>query len=203
MTNLKHIGRLKNNKRKLIVAYRTIPGDPYHGLVVFTDSLPSDEHDTLIKLVESAVGQEAYELAEAMDRMYLPDGRRMLVGFHQTGKLFKIPTKDVEMTPNISTAIGLDELNNIIAQQQGVGVEDLAVKPSERAQKQAAEAAAAVAAATPVVAAPVAEENLSKEDLARKLRGQADAMYKEAKRLREVAEELLPVKKKTQAVSEE
>ena len=203
MNNLKHIGRLKNNKRKLIVAYRTIPGDPYHGLVVFTDSLPSDEHDTLIKLVESAVGQDAYELSEAMDRMYLPDGRRMLVGFHQTGKLFKIPTKDVEMTPNVSTVIGLDELNNIIAQQQGVGIEDLAVKPSERAQQQAAKAAAAVAAASADTASPALDESLSKEELARKLRGQADAMYKEAKRLREVAEELLPVKKKVQGVKEE
>lgn len=203
MSNLKHIGRLKNNKRKLIVAYRTIPNDPYNALVVFTDSLPSDEHDTLIKLVESAVGQSAYELSEAMDRTYLPDGRRMLIGFHQTGKLFKIPTKDVEMTPNITTALGLDELNTIIAQQEGVGVEDLAIKPSERAQKRADEAAASAAASATAIPAPAVEETLSKEDLARKLRGQADAMYKEAKRLREVAEELLPVKKKLPAVSEE
>jgi hypothetical protein len=127
----------------------------------------------------------------------------MLVGFHQTGKLFKIPTKDVEMTPNVSTVIGLDELNNIIAQQQGVGIEDLAVKPSERAQQQAAKAAAAVAAASADTASPALDESLSKEELARKLRGQADAMYKEAKRLREVAEELLPVKKKVQGVKEE
>ncbi len=200
MANLKHVGRLKNNKRKLIVAYRTLPGDPYSSLVVFTDSLPSDDHDSLIKLVESAVGQDAYELAEAMDRTYLPDGRRMLVGFHQTGRLFKISTKDVEMTPNINTVVSLDDLNNLIAQQQGVGIEDLSLKPSDRAQKQPT----ATPATTPsVVAAPVVEENLSKEDLARKMRGQADAMYKEAKRLRELAEELHPTKKKTQSVNEE
>lgn len=200
MVNLKHVGRLKNNKRRLIVAYRTLPGDPYSALVVFTDALPSDDHDSLIKLVESSVGQESYELAEAMDRTYLPDGRRMLVGFHQTGRLFKIPTKDVEMTPNTNAVISLDELNNLIAQQQGVGLEDLAVKPSERAQKQPV---AETATAPSVTAAPVVEEPLSKEDLARKMRGQADAMYKEAKRLRELAEELHPTKKKSQTVNEE
>jgi len=200
MANLKHVGRLKNNKRRLVVAYRTLPGDPYSALVVFTDALPSDDHDSLIKLVESSVGQESYELAEAMDRTYLPDGRRMLVGFHQTGRLFKIPTKAVEMTPNTNAVISLDELNNLIAQQQGVGLEDLAVKPSERAQKQPV----AEPATTPsVTVAPVVEENLSKEDLARKMRGQADAMYKEAKRLRELAEELHPTKKKSQPVNEE
>ena len=200
MANLKHVGRLKNNKRRLVVAYRTLPGDPYSALVVFTDALPSDDHDSLIKLVESSVGQESYELAEAMDRTYLPDGRRMLVGFHQTGRLFKIPTKDVEMTPNTNAVISLDEFNNLIAQQQGVGLEDLAAKPSERAQKQPV----AEPATTPnVTVAPVVEENLSKEDLARKMRGQADAMYKEAKRLRELAEELHPTKKKSQPVNEE
>lgn len=200
MPNLRHIGRLKNNKRKLVVAYRTIPGDPYSALVVFTDSLPSDEHDALVKLVESAVGQDAHELAEAMDRTYLPDGRRMLVGFHQTGRLFKIPTKDVEMVPNITSSVALDELNNIIAQQLGVGVEDLSVKSNERAQKQPV---AELASAAPVEHVSPVETPLSTEELARKLRGQADAMYKEAKRLREVAEELLPTKKKSSTVSEE
>ncbi len=197
MANLKHVGRIKNNKRKAIVAYRTLPGDPYHALVVFTDSLPSDEHDALIRLVESAVGQEAYELAEAMDRSYLPDGRKMLVGFHQTGRLFKIPTKDIEMVPNVNSIIGLEELNELIARNQGVSIEDLAIKPSERQQKRAAEAAPAVTATAPTETVTyAAEEPLTKEELARKLRGQADAMFKEARKLREVAEELVPTKKK-------
>lgn len=198
MANLKHVGRLKNNKRKAIVAYRTLPGDPYSALVVFTDSLAADEHDTLMKLVESAVGQEAYELAEAMDRTYLPDGRRMLVGFHQTGRLFKIPTKDVEMVPNINSVIGLDKLNEVIAEQSGVSIEDLSIKPSDRSQKRAADTAPAATAIAPTETVTQAvEEPLTKEELARKLRGQADAMFKEARKLREVAEELVPTKKKT------
>ena len=57
MPNIKHVGRIKNNKRRVIVAYRTLPGDPYNCLVVLTESLPSDEHDVLIKVVESPAGQ--------------------------------------------------------------------------------------------------------------------------------------------------
>jgi hypothetical protein len=200
MNNIKHIGRLKNNKRRVVVAYRTIPGDPYSCLVVFTEALSSDEHDTLMKLVESASGQQANELADAMFRSYLPDGRNMLVGFHQTGRLQKIATKDVEMTPNINAAIGLDELNQIIAQQRGVSLEDLAGSTAQsKAQSASAEAQqTATAMSNDYVedAVTISEEPLTDEALAAKYRSDADRMYKEAKRLRELAEELSPTKKK-------
>ena len=96
---LKHVGRMISNKRKVIVAYRVIPGDPENCLVVQTENLSADEHDTLIKAVESASGQEAYEFGEAMARTFLPDGRNMLAGFHTTGKFRKVLTTEVEMTP--------------------------------------------------------------------------------------------------------
>ena len=92
MANLKHTGRLKNNQRKCAVAYRVVPGEPESCLVVQTESLMAEEHDSLINLIESAAGQEAYELGEAMARTQLPDGRNMLAGFHTTGKFTKLPT---------------------------------------------------------------------------------------------------------------
>lgn len=194
MPNLKHVGRLKNNKRRAIVAYRTIPGDPYSALVILTESLPADEHDSLIKLVESAAGQEAYELADAMSRTYLPDGRNMLAGFHQTGQLKKVSTSDIEMTPDSLSSIVLTKLNEIIAQQRGVSLEDLAVKPvSSAATTQ--EATASTTVADPVVV--VAEQPLSDDDLARKYRSDADRLSKEAANLRRMAEDLVPTKKKS------
>ena len=196
MANLKHVGRLKTNKRRVIVAYRTLPSDPYNALVIFTDALPADEHDSLIKLVESPAGQEAYELAEAMSRTRLPDGRVMLVGFHQTGRLFKIPTKDVEMVPSVNATVGLDELNQIIAQQRGIALEDLSLQPSEREAQKAA-AAAAVTAIETVAVAP--SEPLSDAETATQYRAKADALYKEAKRLRDEAEKLVPMKKTSKA----
>lgn len=194
MPNLKHVGRLKNNKRRVIVAYRTIPGDPYSALVILTESLPADEHDSLIKLVESAAGQEAYELADAMSRTYLPDGRNMLAGFHQTGQLKKVSTSDIEMTPDSLSSIVLTKLNEIIAQQRGVSLEDLAVKPVSSAAT-TKEATASTTVAEPVVV--VAEQPLNDDDLARKYRSDADRLSKEAANLRRMAEDLVPTKKKS------
>jgi hypothetical protein len=198
MANLKHVGRLKNNKKRTIVAYRTLPGDPYSCLVVLTESLPADEHDALIKLVESPAGQQANELAEAMSRAYLSDGRNMLAGFHQTGRLKKLQTVDVEMTPDTRSVVGLDKLNELIATQRGIAIEDLAVKPVNQpavAKPQVdtvAEAELTVPAENPHVV-------LTDDERATQLRGQADRLYKEAKRLRDEAEALAPTKKKAKA----
>lgn len=196
MANIKHVGRLKTNRRRVIVAYRTLPNDPYNSLVIFTDSLPADEHDSLIKLVESPAGQEAYELAEAMARVRLPDGRVMLTGFHQTGRLFKMATKDVEMTPSINATVGLDQLNEIIAQQRGIALEDLALQSTDR------EAQKAVPAATVQTIEAVAElpaEPLSDADKAKQLRARATELHRQAQLLRDEAEQLVPTKKTSKA----
>ena len=200
---LKHIGRMKNNQRKVIVAYRTIPGDSSNAIVVTTENLAADEHDSLMKLVESNAGQTAYELADAMARSVLPDGRNMLAAFHATGKMVKVSTNLVEMTPDTKTIIMLDELNKIIAQQKGVSIDDLAIKPSSVKQETAAtvnEIPQTSLPSEPLQAA--SDEVLTDEVLASRYRSQADALYKESKRLREQAEELAPTKKKTVKTSE-
>lgn len=202
MPDYKHIGRVKTNQRKVIVAYRVIPGDPDNALVVQTENLMAEEHDSLIKLVESAAGQNAYEFAEAMARAVLPDGRNMLAGFHTTGKLSKVPSDLIEMVPNRASVINLKELNETIAQQRGVTVADLAIKgPNGETVQAQTEAAAApvnpvdMYAATPEPEA-AADGILTDEQIAAKLRSDADRLFKEAKALREQAEELAPTKKK-------
>jgi len=204
---LKHVGRMKKNQRKVIVAYRVVPGEPENAIVVTTENLMADEHDALIKAVESDAGQTSYEFAEAMARTQLPDGRNMLAGFHTTGKMVKVATKDVEMVPDSKTTIALDELNSIIAKQKGISVEDLALKPDGSTPKTNKEATATNdliveeynldAPAEVVQAAQEANnEVMSDDELAAKYRSDADRLFKEAKRLREQAEELAPTKKK-------
>ena len=198
---IKHVGRIRGNKRKVIVAYRVVPNEPENCLIVQTENLDASEHDALIKAVESSAGQEAYEFGEAMARTQLPDGRNMLAGFHTTGKLRKVPTSEIEMTPDTRSSIMLDELNKMIAEQQGVSIEDLALKGSDREQansnaRKEAEAAEEDLASVQPVEAP-ADGVLSDEDLAAQYRSQADRLYKEAKALREQAEELVPTKRKT------
>jgi hypothetical protein len=199
---LKHVGRMANNQRKVIVAYKVVPGEPENCIVVTTENLGADEHDTLIKLVESPAGQEAEDLATAMMRTSLPDGSNMLARFHTTGKMVKVPTKAVEMMPNRNTSILLSELNELIAQQKGVTVNDLAVKgrdgstvpssqqsePTITASEMAAQSAGTTGAGT--------DDVITDEALAAKFRSDADRLSKEAAALRRQAEELVPTVKK-------
>jgi hypothetical protein len=196
---LKHVGRIATNQRKVVVAYRVIPGDPDYCLVVQTENLSADEHDALIKAVESAAGQEAYEFAECMARTYLPDGRNMLAGFSKTGKLNKVPTNTVEMTPNRNTSILLEELNKTIADQKGVTVADLAIKGpnGETVQPSTSKTEPAVDPVSTYTETPSTDGVITDEQLAAQYRSQADALFKEAKALREQAEELAPTKKRT------
>lgn len=197
---LKHVGRMAHNKRRVIVAYKVLPGDPDNCVVVTTENLEAGDHDALIKLVESPAGQEADDLATVMMRTSLSDGSNMLARFHTTGKMVKVKTSDVEMIPNQNTSIRLNELNEAIAQQRGVTVNDLAVKDRNgntvEAPKDPVMTASEMAAAAPNVA-PVADEGvITDEALAKKFRSDADRLSKEAAELRRQAEELVPSKKK-------
>jgi hypothetical protein len=193
---------MANNQRKVIVAYKVVPGEPDNCIVVTTENLGADEHDTLIKLVESAAGQESEDLATAMMRTSLPDGSNMLARFHTTGKMIKVPTKNVEMMPNRNTSILLSELNELIAQQKGVTVNDLAVKTRDgstvpTAQQSEPKITASEMAAQSAGTAAVATDGvLTDEALAAKFRSDADRLSKEAAVLRRQAEELMPTVKK-------
>lgn len=202
MATLKHVGRMVKTKRKAIVAYRVVPGDPEYCLVIPTESLAADEHDAVINAVESNAGQSAYEFAEAMMRTQLPDGRNMLVGLNNTGRLTKVLQSEIEMTPNTTSSVNLAELNKIVAEQKGVTVNDLALKDNNGNTIPVSETSNSVepvdaAALYTQDAAPATDGVLTDDDLAAQYRSQADAMFKEAKRLREQAEELSPTKKKT------
>lgn len=215
MAEIKHVGRLKSNQRKVIVAYRVIPGEnpPKNALVIDTATLRDEDHDVLINTVEGNAGQTAFEFAEVMARTSLSDGANMLARFHSTGRLQSIPMTEIEMTPNTATAVGLDELNKIIADQRGVTIADLAMKdPNELPEGTTITEAGSVsempktankAVVAEAQAATLQAPNdgvLTDADLAAKYRSDADRLYKEAKALRAQAEELVPtVKKKTSA----
>ena len=192
MANMKHIGRMKETGRKVAVVFRTIPGDPHSALVVQTENIKDADHDKLMTLIESNTGQTADELADAMQRTPLGDGSMMLNSFHLTGKLTKVSTSDVEMTPDTASTISLDELNKMIAEQKGVGVADLAVGGSAVDTIATAETVPSGEASATVEAAK--EQPLTDEQLANNMRADADRLFKEATELRKQAEDLDPSK---------
>jgi len=203
---LKHVGRMANNQRKVIVAYKVLPGEPDECVVVTTENLEAGDHDSLMKLVESNAGQQADDLATVMMRSTLPDGSNMLARFHKTGKMIKVKTTNVQMIPNRNSTIMLNDLNDAIAKQRGVTVNDLAITGKDGkttavlgSVDQSAITASEMAAVAPGIA-PIADDGvITDETLAKKFRSDADRLSKEAAELRRQAEELVPTKKKVAA----
>lgn len=199
MAELKHIGRIKATGRKVLVAFRTLPGESDSALVIQTENLTDAQHDSIIKLVESPAGQSSYEFAEVLSRASFPDGSTMLPFLHVNGKLSKVKTSDVEMTPNLHTRISLDELNQLIAEQRGISINDLAIGNQPQAQTAATIQDISELTETDVVAesevAAIPVEPLTDEQLAKKYRSDADRLSKEAANLRRMAEELVPSKR--------
>jgi hypothetical protein len=190
---MKHVGKMKNNSARVVVAYRTLPDEPHNCLVVGTQGLGDSYHDTLMSVVESDSGQQANELAEALASRRFPDGTVMLGYLHANGHLRKVPTNTVMMTPDSQTTIPLDQLNEIIAQQKGVSVEDLAVNDGSQESKPKKKTAEKKADGIDAEPATSAAE----------MRSRADALYKEAAKLRKEADEIDPPKSKAKKVAAE
>ena len=192
---MKHVGKMKNNGAKIVIVYRTIPGDARSALVIGTQALMDSYHDALMSLVESDTGQQANELADVLSVRRFPDGSNMLEYVHVKGLLKKVPTNGVIVTPDNKTSIPLDELNNIIAEQKGVKLEDLSIKDGVNATIPTLAEDAKPASAEVVVDEPaeiIVEQKLSPAEL----RSKADALYKEAAKLRKEADDAEPPKSK-------
>lgn len=188
---MKHVGKMKNNGARVAVVYRTLPGDHLNALVVGTNGLGDSYHDALMSLIEEPAGQSANELADILAVRRFPDGRNMLEFLHNNAHLKKVPTSNVLMTPAPQTQIQLDELNKLIADQKGVKVEDLAIQEEGATTKSSAKKEETVT--TEKVETAQTNFDLTPAEM----RSRADALYKEAARLRKEADQLDPPKKKT------
>jgi hypothetical protein len=193
MQSLKHVGRIKGSGKKVLVAFRTLPGDAYSALVVPTENLPDDLHNAIINLVESASAQESYEFAEALDRTQFPDGSRMLPNLHANGRLIKVSTDQVEMTPVIGSSILLSELNQIIAEQRGIAVDDLYISPRDGDKIKSKDEAPEITVSNTTTDTEIKFDSAEAE--AKHYRSQADKLAKQAAEFRRKAEELVPTKK--------
>jgi len=191
---MKHVGKMKNNSARVVAVYRTLPGEPNSCLVVGTQGLSDSHHDSLMTLIESDSGQQANELADILSVRKFPDGSNMLQYLHINGHLKKVRSDIVLMTPNPQTQIPLNELNELIAKQKGVRVEDLAVNDSSTTKTEAPKEKAVV---KEIVETEVKQETLKLTPA--EMRSRADSLYKEAAKLRKEADELDPPKKKAKA----
>jgi hypothetical protein len=208
---LKHVGKMTNNDAKIIIVYRTLPGDPHSALVVGTSQLGDTYHDALMNLLQDVSGQQANEFADIMAVRKFPDGSNMLEWLHTRGHLKKVPTSKVMVTPNNNNHVLLEELNKIIAEQRGVRVEDLAVNDGSNPKK----AAPKKDDPTRTTSSSVNEDGSSTDTVSERievapenltptqLRSRADKLFKEAQLLRKQADEVDPPKSKKKVPSVE
>lgn len=194
---------MKNNGAKLAVVFRTIPNEPQSALVCGTNALPDAFHDSLMSLIESDSGQQANELADVLAVRKFPDGSNMLEFLHRNGQLIKVATNMVVMMFDAKNQIPLNELNQLIADQKGVTIDQLAISetteiataPSKEPVKTKWDKAREDKAKTEEIVVNSAIELSPAE-----MRSRADALYKEAARLRKDADAIDPPKKKTSKV---
>jgi hypothetical protein len=109
---LKHVG--KHGDRKVCILFRQVPGEDHMCLLIYPETIPAHWQDTIQKVLESDIGQQAEELADALHRSLLPDGRAILETLHQDRMIKKVRTADIIITPRTDAKIRLDELNKML-----------------------------------------------------------------------------------------
>lgn len=109
---MKHVGR--HGDRKVAVLFREVPQESHMCLVIYPDTLPAPWEASIMKVLESDVGQQAENFADALHRSLLPDGRIILDTLHREKMIKKVRTADVVITPRSDSNIRLDELNNML-----------------------------------------------------------------------------------------
>ena len=136
--HFKHIGELADeSKAKVVIMYRTVPGEADNCLVVGTKFLPDLYHNALMKAGESEGGEDADEFADFASRQTFPDGTNMLAMMHNDNYIKKFKTNQIMVTFGNTEdgKILLNKLNEMIAKEKGVSVKDLAKDPDAVEQK--------------------------------------------------------------------
>lgn len=210
MSFLRHVG--KHGDRKVAVVFREIPGEPHMALVTYTELLNQNIHDPMMRCIESDIGQNSENLADALNRSYTKDGRFILQVLHSEGQLKKVNTETIVMTPQPNVRIKLNELNAILDEMQKG--EDATKKLAELDKSLGMQNPGDVArrmrgnADTPASPVSSSSDALSDDVIAQRLRDQANKMtiearglMAEAERLMKEASQMEPVKPVTESVS--
>ena len=175
MSFLRHVGKIGD--RKVAIIFRQVPGEPHMALVTYTETLNRHIHDPMIKCIESDIGQNSKDLADALNRTHTVDGKYILQVLHQQKLIKKVQTETVIVTPNPQTKIKLIDLNKILDEMEA----------GESAVKRLAEidelAPTDIARQFKGTAISDPEGVLADNAIARSLRDQAAKMELEAKGL--------------------
>jgi hypothetical protein len=209
MAFIKHVG--KHGDKKVVIVFRKVSKSEDHmALVLYTDTIPSSIHDTVIQTLESPAGQQVDTFAEALNRALLPDGRNVLHVIHEERYLKKVPTNQVIVTPTTKSTVRLDELNQILDDLETGG--DAAAKLRELDSKVGLQDPAANQKAETIMEAaqdaninidPMSDEGIAQSliDQANKMSAEAAGLAAESERMLKEAYAMAPSLKPKRATS--
>lgn len=106
---MKHVGRY--GEKPCVVVFREVPNEPENCLVVQTNQLSDEYHDTLMGVVQSPEGQQANEISEVLSRRQFTDGENILNALHFGKKMQKVPVSMVTLTPTPAQSVPLQDVN--------------------------------------------------------------------------------------------
>jgi hypothetical protein len=196
---LRHIGKVGD--RKVAVIFRQVPGESHMALVIYSELLNQNIHDPLMAAIESATGQQAKDLADALNRAYTKDGKIILHVLHTEGMMKKIQTNQVVMTPAPNQTIRLNELNDLLDEMEKgeAAVRRMAEIDASRGLQDPVDVARRMRGESTIDPVTAGVDTLGNDILAQNLMGQAARMAAEAKgllaeseRLQKEAQALLP-----------
>lgn len=113
---IKHLGR--HNNKKVVILYREVPDEVHMCLVVYPETLPLHTQEVVMKALESPTGQASKSFSDVLFRTSFTDGRNALSTLHSEGNIKKINSSQVIVTPNSTSSIRLDELNDILREME-------------------------------------------------------------------------------------
>ena len=205
---MKHVG--KHGDRKVCILFRQVPGEDHMSLVIYPETLQAHWQQAIQKVVESDIAQQAEELADALHRNFLPDGRPILETLHQERMIKKVRTGDIIVTPTAQSNIRLDELNKMLNEMKlgDAAIKKMAQNDASRGmvapdvkRRAEAEYKASQAQPAPVTSRFQAPQDgaLSDRDIAanmvfqaKKMEVEAKAMIAEAARMKKDAQRMDP-----------
>jgi len=199
---IKHVGR--HGDRKVAIVFREVPGEEHMCLLVYTETLPVAMHDALMRAIEAPTSQTAENLGDALFRELFSDGRPMLQTLHAEGMLKKVQTRQIVVTPNPSSHVNLEELNEILRKMKlgEAAVREMAdidrnkgltgkVRPRDDFGREVGAPTESVRAGSASIAGSDAARALDDAALAENFQQQAQRMAAEARSLLAESERLM------------